>query len=411
LSRNRLALAGAGCLLPLLLQAALSSAAPIVTNDKKSLEGVVTVQLSERWRIGGEDDEDNLLGVVNQVLTDDQGNTYLLDIQLVEVQVFDADGIYSGTLGQRGDGPGEVRNAFGEVFLPDGTLGLIQGFPGRIVKIDLAGTPAGEFRPGGEDPAAGGFFVLRSSASFGNRLVLGGMKVSRGDNSRTATHFIAAFDPDETESARYLEKVTVRDFGRGEISEKDEYFPAQGKWALGRDGRVYVAAERNEYRIDVYSPDGTLERSITRAYDSRKRSESEMETAREMIMPAGRRGRNNVKVVVEPTEPDILNLRIDPEGWMWVLPGRGVHDQEPGVHSTWDVFDPEGTFVRQVAFACEGDGAEDALFFDGGQRAYLVREHAQAMFAFRGRGADNPADGGQEIEARPLEVICYEILP
>lgn len=395
----------------LVCPAAALAAIPTIDNGAESAEGIVTIQLEEMWRIGGEDDEENLLGVVNQALVDDDGNVYLLDIQLVEVQVYDSDGIYLHSLGNRGDGPGEVRNAFGAVFLPDGNLGLIQGFPGRIVKVDFEGTPAGELRPGGDDPAAGGFFALRSSGSTGNTLVLGGMKLTRGDNTRTANHFIATFGLDGKEAVRYLEKTTVRDFGRAEISEKAEYFPSQGGWALGHDGRVFVASARNEYRIDVYAPDGNLEKSIRRDFESVKRSAAEKEKTLELMTPRRRRNRNDINVVVEPTERDILTMRVDKSGQIWVLPSSGVRNQPEGIHSTWDVFDHRGTFVRQAAFACEGEGQQDELFFPGGGMAVLVREHAEAMFAFRGRGADNPDGQNTEDDAKPLEVICYKILP
>ncbi|MEN8007583.1 MAG: hypothetical protein ABFS42_11245 [Candidatus Krumholzibacteriota bacterium] len=385
---------------------------PVVANGDNPAAGLVTKQLEEMWRIGGEDDEDNLLGVVNQALTDDEGNVYLLDVQLVEVQVFDPDGMYVRSLGKRGDGPGEVRNAFGALFLPDGTLGLVQGFPGRIVKVDLEGLPAGEMRPGGDDPSAGGFFALRSAAAVGNHLILGGAKISRGDNSRTAVSFIAAHGADGLETARYLEKTDVREFRRAEFSEKDQFFPGQGGWTLDKEGRVYVAPSRNEYRIEVHAPGGAHERTITRQYDSWKRTDAESDRARELMMPFRRRNRNAINVVVEPTERDILAMRVDDQGNLWVLPSRGIQDQNEGIHSTWDVFDGSGAFVNQVAFACEGNGRNDALFFPGGGLAVLVREHAEAMFAFRGRGADNPdAQEEEDGEALPLEVICYKILP
>jgi hypothetical protein len=385
--------------------------APVVDNGTEPASGRQVVQLQELWRIGGEEDEENLLGVINRVLADDEGNVYLLDIQLVEVQVFDPDGEYVQSLGKRGDGPGEVRNARDVLFLPDGTVGLIQGFPGRIVKIDLAGLPAGELRPGGDDPSAGGFYALRSAASTGGRLVLGGSKITRGENSRTATNFIAGYGLDGAEGFRYLETVTVRDFGRMEFSEKKEFFPGQGGWTLADDGRVYVAPARNEYRIEVHGADGGLERTITRKYESWKRTPAEAERAREMMMPFRRRNRNAVKLVMEPTERDILDIRVDRRGQLWVLPSRGIREQDEGIHSTWDVFDSSGAFVRQVAIACEGDGLKDALFFPGGGLAVLVREHAEAMFAFRGRGADNPEIEVEDADVRPLEVICYCMSP
>jgi hypothetical protein len=385
------------------------AAAPVITNDETPAGGLTELQLEELWRIGGEDDEENLLGVIDRVLADDDGNVYLLDIQLVEVQVFGPDGVYRQSLGKRGDGPGEIRNVSGALFLPDGTLGLVQGFPGRIVKVDLAGLPAGELRPGGDDPSAGGFFALRSAAAVGNHLVLGGARITRGDNSRTATNFLSAHEPGGAETVRYLEMVSVRDFGRMEFSEKDEFFPGRGGWALAADGRVYVAAARNEYRIEVYGPGGEHERSITRPYDPWKRTDAETERAREMMMPFRRRNRNAINIVVEPTERDILDIRVDPQGQVWVLPSRGIREQGEGIHSTWDVFNSAGVFSRQVAFICEGDGQKDALFFPGGGLAVLVKEHSEAMFAFRGRGADNPDQDDEDTEASPLEVICYRI--
>jgi hypothetical protein len=264
-------------------------------------------------------------------------------------------------------------------------------------------------RPGGDDPSAGGFFALRSAAAVGNHLVLGGARITRGENSRTATNFIAAHGLDGAETTRYLESVNVRDFGRMEFSEKNEFFPGRGGWALAEDGRVYVASARNEYRIDIYGPGGKHERSITRPYDSWKRTDAETDKAREMMMPFRRRNRSAVNIVVEPTERDILDIRVDRQGQVWVLPSRGIREQEKGIHSTWDVFDGTGTFSRQVAFVCEGDGQKDALFFPGGGLAVLVKEHSEAMFAFRGRGADNPLNDEEDVEALPLEVICYRI--
>jgi len=405
----RTCLLGMGFLM-LSLQPASQAAVPVVTNGDIPADGLVKVQLEELWRIGGEEDEENLLGVIDQVLADDDGNVYLLDIQLVETQVFDSDGEYVRSLGNQGDGPGELRNVRDLLFLPDGTVGLVQGFPGRIVKIDFEGLPAGEMKPGGNDPSAGGFFALRSAASSGGRLVLGGAKITRGDNSRTATNFIAAFDQDGIEGVRYLESVNVRDFGRMEFSEKGDFFPGQGGWALADDGRLYVAPARNEYRIEVHAPDGSLERTIVRKYESWERTPAEADRAREMMMPFRRRNRNAIKLVMEPTERDILDIRLDPRGQLWVLPSRGIREQDEGIHSTWDVFDSSGAFVRRMAIACEGDGQKDALFFPGGGLAVLVREHADAVYALRGRGSDNSESEEEDAEVRPLEVICYRIL-
>jgi len=369
-----------------------------------------TLQLEEMWRIGGPDDEENLLGVVDRVLADDEGNLYLLDIQLVEVLVYDADGEYIHSLGKQGDGPGELRRANQVMFLPDGTVGIVQPFPGRVVKVDFEGLPAGEIRPGGDDPTSGGFFSINSAASYGDRIVLGGARMSRDEEKFTATNFLGEFSDDGVAGRVYLEKVTTRQRGRREFVEKEWYFPHQA-WALDGAGRVYVAPERNEYRIEVYGAPGDPERTLSRDFESWRRTDQEMERARQIAVPFMRRNRGNINFVMEPTEPDISALRATPDGSLWVLSSRGTREQPAGVHSTWDIFGKTGEFTGQVAVACEGQGGRDELFFPGHGLAVLIKEHAEARFAFLGQGGDNTSQEDLEGDASPLEIICYRLVP
>ncbi len=78
-----------------------------------------SVELQEVWRIGGEDDEDILIGVVGRGVMDDQGNTYLLDRQLSQILVIGPDGELAKTLGREGEGPGEMSRP-SDVFLTCG---------------------------------------------------------------------------------------------------------------------------------------------------------------------------------------------------------------------------------------------------------------------------------------------------
>ena len=49
------------------------------------------------------------------------------------------------------------------------------------------------------------------------------------------------------------------------------------KVAVGKDGRVYVAVERDDYVINVYTADGTLERVIEREFTHRERDDDEIQ--------------------------------------------------------------------------------------------------------------------------------------
>jgi len=68
-------------------------------NSAEPSSGHRVIQLEEQWRIGGPDNEENLPGVIDKALTDQEGNLYLLDIQLTEVQVFDPEGQFVRRLG------------------------------------------------------------------------------------------------------------------------------------------------------------------------------------------------------------------------------------------------------------------------------------------------------------------------
>lgn len=397
-------------LVPFSTATAAAGSGALVENGPSPLHGLRRMELQEMWRIGGVEDEENLLGVINRVLADEQGTVYLMDIQLNEVQVFSNEGQYVHTLGKQGDGPGEVRRLGDILFLPTGNLGMIQMFPGRIVTVDLEGTPAGDLQLGSDNPEAGGMFALQSAAVRGDRLVLGGRRMSRTETGRTATSFIARYDMDATRHEMYYENTTDRDFSAAQIREADNFSPADGAWAMDSRGRVVVAPLRNEYRLDVSGPDGPVEFTFTRPYESWRRSREEMAKLKESRRPFRGRNRPAPEFVVEPTEKDILTVRVDEDDRIWVLPSRGVRQQPAQIHSTWDVFEPDGQYSEQVEIHCDGDGLRDALFFPGHGLAVLVKEHADAMDAFRGTGTEE-SSGDSEADVAPLEVVCFRILP
>jgi hypothetical protein len=77
--------------------------------------------------------------------------------------------------------------------------------------------------------------------------------------------------------------------------------------------------------------------------------------------------------VVEEVEQVLHYLRVDDDGYLWVLHGRSDRDQPAGVMCTFDVFDPAGLLVKQVAIACEGDAENDQLGFVEDGRLVLLK--------------------------------------
>ena len=103
----------------------LRDGVPHAVNPESAIDEDTELELREVWRVDG-DDEEVLLGVVAQFLQDDDGNVYLLDGQLSEIQVFTPDGEHLSTIGRGGEGPGEFQNGADMFWAPDGHLAVVQ---------------------------------------------------------------------------------------------------------------------------------------------------------------------------------------------------------------------------------------------------------------------------------------------
>lgn len=391
------------CALFLLLLPPVATATtdvPEIRNGKEPLHGRRTIELQEQWRIGGLDDEENLLGVVRSAAMDDEGNVYLLDAQLVKVLVFDSAGRPLGELGRDGDGPGEFRTPSEVLLLPDGAVGVTQSVPPAIVKIARDGTPAGRIELGGE-ATDGGLSSLRKVMTAGDDLVYFRAGWTRDENRLTYRLQIARRDAAGRDAVVYFESTRERDLTSNRQDEARNFVP--DVWTVAPDGPFWIAPERNEYRIDAYAADGTPLHTIRRLYESWQRTDEEIELMRIRMTP--RRGRRQWEFGIAPTAQDIGGMYIAEDGRLWVRTSRGTHPQQDGIHSVWDVFDAEGRFDEQIALACEGTAPQDGLSFLGHGKVIVVRHALDAAMSARGLSSGT----GTDAEAEPVEVIVYRM--
>lgn len=378
---------------------------PHVRNGAQPAGGVEDLHLEEMWRVGGDDDEDVLLGIVTRVLLDAKGNLYLLDQQMSEVKVFSPAGELVNTLGRQGDGPGEVSNPGDFVLMPDGTLGLVQIFPGKIVKLNLDGTPAGDFNPDTGAATAGGFLALVNCRSAGGNLVLSGIRISmdQATAKQTRTYFVRRYGMDGKQVAQYIGKDVVWDFSSGfKFREIDNDF-IWWRMDVAPDGRLVVCEPRYDYALSVYSPEGKLEKVIDREYESWTRNAT-VKKRYEAIMDAQvRQFPPGTEMEVEAREQDVADLRVAKDGTIWVLPSRQMYEPEAGSFATYDVFAPDGRFTKQVRVHCPGNPASDRLIFAGDDRVLQVTGFWDAVIAATG------GSGQEDAAATAMEVICYRM--
>jgi hypothetical protein len=376
-----------------------------VHNGPTPREGRTTLTARELWRAGGEDDEDVFFGAISGVTADASGRLYVCDAQLNQVFVFSAAGQFLRALSREGDGPGEIRRPRDLLLWPDGTIGIVLGFPGRIVKLHADGTPAGEFRPGADDPTAGGMRMLDGAQLTGDGLLVCGRSMTREGETMGWTRFLSLFGMDGSERVRYLDRSSETDIGRRRFVERDSYFVDGGRWDQDEQGLVYAAPERDAYAVHVFAPDGTLLRVIEREFRPWHRDQQDKDRIGDSVVMVINGERVQPELEIEADDPAIMRLHTDREGSLWVLPSRGVREQPDGVLMTWDVFTPEGEFARQVAVVCPGDPQRDSFRFLEDGRLVVMRGAIDARQSMWGGG-----EGDQE-EAVPLEVVCYALDP
>jgi hypothetical protein len=377
-----------------------------IRNPAEPPQGIQRITLEKLWQAGGEDEE-LLLGLPTRVVAGPEGRIHVLDAQLNQVHVFSPDGALLATHFREGDGPGEIRNPSDLLVTGDGTMGVLQEYPGKVVRIDRAGTPLPSVFIGGDAenrPRA----LLMSGSGRGENLTLCGMQVLGSGEDRRNRQFLAAFDPDGSEIVAHVEVVEARDRS-APPSERDLLKPYILGWDVGADSRVYVAMSWDRYEIWVFNGIEGFERVIEREYEPWMRTSAEKERLQAMFSAGG--GDPSMTLEVSETAPTIAfyqrGVQVADNRELWVLPSRGNRGLPDGVLARYDVFDPQGHFQRQVEFVCDGDPWNDRLIIIGDDRVIRIRRFVDALVTSLGPGGLPPVEEGAEEEIPA--VICYRM--
>jgi hypothetical protein len=372
-----------------------------IANPAEPMEAPATIKLQENWRIGGDTDAENeFFGVISRITTDKSGNIYLLDSQLNEVMIFAPDGSYVNTIGREGEGPGEFRRPQDMFFLPDGNLGVVQLAPGRIVLLTPDGEPAGDFPLAAV--AAGDTRILVGGQLMGDHIALVLQENKMQEGKIDIVRSLAVFDAKGSELKRLHSDTRTIDFANAVMDEK-AWSTFDRRWATGMDGAMFAVTQFPDYEIRVWDKDGNPEHVITRAYTHLKRDQAEMDRIKG-IFEAFTRQIPNSKVAVSDFDQDIQTLYPRDDGTLWVLSAKGSRKRPQGSLGTFDVFNREGHFVREVTLMGEGDPFQDGYFLVG-DRMYVVTGFLDAAIAAQGGGAEDSEDA----EAEPMAVICYQL--
>lgn len=385
----------------LLAQAAVAEV-PRLINGPTPRDGVQELQLTEIWRHGGEDDEEVLFGLISSVITDPEGNLYALDAQLAQIMVFSPDGELLDTLGRQGTGPGEFQAPQQLALLPTGDIGVSQIFPGKLVGLNLDGTPSREITIG--DPAAGGFAALVNVRSGGGNLVLSGIDIGFDQEtfSQNRHHFVRSYDTDGNVLHEYIDKDHVWTFNQSFVMRESDTDFVWWRMTVDHDGRLLVNEPREEFEISVYSADGTLERVFGREYETLTRPAAVKERFQAMMEAQSAQIPGDTQVEVEDNSQDVWGIHAHHDGTYWVTTSRGMYEPPAGALIAWEVYSPEGEFLREVRANIPGKPGTDLLMLTDHGYAVKITGFWDAVLSAMGAG-------GQNDEAEAMEIVCYRV--
>jgi hypothetical protein len=284
----------------------------------------------------------------------------------------------------------------------DGTVCALQGFPGRVIRVDVEGLPAGDLLysrgEGGQQMG-----VLNRGFGTPDGLVLVGIRMTFGGSITEQTYFVAKCDAEGVEQTALVEKSNPVDYSNFVMTEAGLDF-VWSRIAVADDGTIFVAPGRNEYAIQVFSPAGEHLRTITREYEAAKRDAAEVKNARQILEAIGAYyPRPPHSYETEDVNAAIAGMWLTRDGRLWVQSGDAHREAPEGTWVVLDVFGPDGRLEKQVALPGAHDALQDGLYVQPDGRILVV---TGALDAFLNQQA--VAKDAAE-ESTPLEVICYDL--
>jgi len=371
-----------------------------------------TIELVEQWRLG-DDEEDILLGVISHGVLGDAGQMYLVDRQLSQVLIIAPDGELLTTLGREGEGPGELNQPHAMLLLEDGAIGLIQGFPGRIIGINADGSPAGDITLGG-GAEEGGFSFIRECVRIGDHFVANTGRMvfdmNTGKSDRTAT--LGVYDLQGTQTATIAEHTQEDDLNRQVFDEAAD-FSELNEWAAGPDGTVYTTPAHEEYVLTARDLQGTVRRTLRRPFTARKRTQAEKDELTNginIVMNGQRMEVDNKSLDVDRA---IRDLAVASDGRLFVTNCYQYRAHLPvGTAGRFDVISPQGEFVEELTLMVpDFDGGQDVLFFLDGKHFMVIKNYDSANDAMdAGFGDEGREEQEEAVDVEPLAVI-FLVMP
>lgn len=303
----------------------------VVTNPAYPREGVVRDLLEEELSIGVEEGaEEYMLNRPSDVKTTDDGTICVLDRGDVCIKVYDENGKYLRSIGQKGQGPGDLGSFFYMTISTDGRIFVLDPMNRRISMFDISGEYLGGYRfeeyysELKTDGMNRIYYKKRTNKTAIEDLPLtedlleieAVVHIFRSNADGEELFLLGDFEGEK-------DRLKRMDSG-GVLTTGSEFNIA---WEVNKEALLYLGLNK-EYIINVFDQDGKKVLTFGREYEPVAQEIGSGENVRKRIMPA-----------YYPR----IGWVFDDEGNLWVLI---YSENEEEV--IYDVFSPQGIYLNQV---------------------------------------------------------------
>ena len=312
----------------------------------------------EELRIGALDGpEQYVFGDVGGIAVDSRGRVFVLDSHAQQVQVYSAEGIFEGTVGGRGAGPGELELAWAPLMGPGDTLVVPDGRLQRLNLYAPDGSSEGSLR---WDVERGRTMAFRTSPAgvIAEQIRPVWDPTEPPTPGENPTDIIVLRALDGTAVDTLLEFPSGQMVGPGGV----RVFAPEPRWDIADDRRLLFGAG-DRYRVHAYAG-GRLARVITKPFDPRPVDDHEKEAImgemerrwEEARVPDQMRALLRSRWSFADHYPAFQDLAFGPVGTVWVQrvkPASELDETElrawqDARSPEWDVFDAQGRFLGLV---------------------------------------------------------------
>jgi hypothetical protein len=292
----------------------------VVKNPKEPMYGDDILILEEELSIGekGKGDE-YIFSEIRDIAVDAEDRIYVLDRRECHVKVFDKNGKYVKTIGNKGQGPGEMSSASSLQITPQNEIGVNDSSARKIHFFTMDGKFLYSLFQRNM-----GFFSDPKIDNDGN------ITASYMIMDNEVTYVLKKFDHQLKELFPIFSTVILK------YPNLDPFFP-QCYWDIIEEDNI-IWGFADKYEIFIIDAEGKTVKKITREYDPIKITDEEKEKRIEGL-------RDGVKLIWNVHHNPFIYLCVDDEGRIFTR----TYDKTPkSGEYYYDVFDPDGKYVAKI---------------------------------------------------------------